>query len=38
MFKKGTAFFRRGLIIAGAGILFALILFFYINQFLIKFL
>jgi len=28
MFKKGTAFFRRGLIIAGAGILFALILFF----------
>ncbi len=28
MFKKGTAFFRRGIIIAGAGILFALILFF----------
>ena len=27
MFKKGTPFFRRGLIIAGAGILFALILF-----------
>ena len=28
MFKKGTVFFRRGLIIAIAGVLFALILFF----------
>jgi hypothetical protein len=28
MFKKGTTLFRRGIIIAGAGLIFALLLFF----------